>query len=479
MQRMHESILQIMNNKKTLIFFIVCLLVAGVFIKCYYIDYTETWVRQHDVIGFGAEEGHAAYIEYILVNRHLPDFDPTTKWAFFQPPLHHIISAVVLGALYKSGVNEGVAQEITQVPTCIYMILLILVSFYMFLKAKGVVRINASNMKGKLITEGGVCFLAIVGLHPLFTLLSGSINNDALALILSLVALVIGYLWYEKPSIFRTVLLALTIGLAMVSKLTGGLVAVPIAMLMIIKFFGFDGGITSDGHAKVKLIDRITFFFSKYFAKAIVFAAIVFPLGLSFSIYNSLKWGMPFNYIPAVGENFPESVTMTKRLFDVSTGKVYTYLTTRGDAFDEYNVILAIIKTSLFGEYSFEEVSRWMKPLSIILFASGVILMGVALFATLYMLFSKKSKLSSQWKIILAGTYFTYLAAYLYFALSSNNFSAQDFRYAAICIVCEGIFIALFVDTVKNKKIKNAVMLTSLVFAASAFFTYALLGLKS
>ena len=69
--------------------------------------------------------------------------------------------------------------------------------------------------------------------------------------------------------------------------------------------------------------------------------------------------------------------------------------------------------------------------------------------------------------------------AYLYFAFTNRNFSAQDFRYAAICIVCEGIFTGLFVDTVNNKKIKYSVMAIGLVFALASLGTYLLLGFKS
>lgn len=476
---MHSNIFQKMNKKTFRIILIMGLLLAGIFIKIYYINYTETWQRQHDVIGFGADEGHAAYIEYILENRQLPDFDPREKWGFFQPPLHHIVSAFVIYVSEGLGMDEHSSQENTQVMTCFYMILLTFCSIYMFLKSKGVTKLVSDNSRNKLLTEGAVSLVAIVSLHPMFILLSGSINNDALALILSVLSLIVAASWYEKPGIFRTVLLAILIGLSMLAKLTGGLVAVPIGILMFMKFFGLSGGLTSDGRARVTVFDRISFFFRKYLVKAVVFAAVVFPVGLSFSIRNKIKWDVPLNYIPPVGEVFPESVTFKNRIFDVFSGSVYTILTTRGDAYDEYNVPSTLVKTSLFGEYSFADVSRWMKPLTLIVFASAIVLIAVALVATVYMIFSRKSKMNTKWKIIVAGTYFTYLAAYLYFAFSSNNFSAQDFRYSAICIVCEAIFTGLFVDTVKNTKFKNFVTAVAIIFAASSFLTYALLGFKS
>ena len=468
-----------MKNKTIATLMLIALLLCGVLIKTYYISYTETWERQHDVIGFGADEGHAAYIEYILDNKKLPDFDPREKWGFFQPPLHHIVSAVAMDVSENLGADEHRAQENTQVVTCIEMILVMLMSVWMFLNAKGITKFIYSHRNGEIVTEGIVVMLSIVGLHPIFTLMSGSINNDALALTLSMVSLVLAVKWYDDPDYIVTLLMAISIGCAMLAKLTGGLVAVPIGILMVLKLFGFDGGLRDDGHAKVTFFDHIKFFFKKYLLKSALFAVVVVPLGLSFGIKNKIKWDMPLNYIPPVGENFPDSITLKNRLFDIKTSSVYTFLTTRGDSFDEYNIPLAMVKTSLFGEYNYSDVSRWMRVLAPTVFVTGIILILIALIATAYMMLSKKSRLSLKWKIILFGTWATYLMAYLYFAFTNRNFSAQDFRYAAICIVCEGIFTGLFVDTVNNKKIKYSVMAIGLVFALASLGTYLLLGFKS
>jgi len=354
------------------------------------------------------------------------------------------------------------------------MVIMMLITALMYVRAKG-----EKLFSKKTCSEGFVTMAAIVFLHPMFTLLSGSINNDTLALVLSVLALYLASVWYEKPGILMTLILALTIGLAMFAKLTGGLVAVPVGIIMVLKIFGFDGGLRASKSSKIGFADRLKFFARKYLAKMILFAAVVFPIGLYWSIRNKIKWDMPLNYIPPVGENFPEGINLKSRIFDVATNSVYTSLTSRGDAFDEYNVPLLIIKTSLFSEASFADTSRWMKPVTFALFVTAIILAVTALIATGYMMLSKKSKLNTKWKILLFGTWAVYLFAYLGFAFTHKNFSAGDFRYAAICIVIEGIFTGLFVDTIKSKKIKRAVTAVSFVFAVSAFCTYALLGIKS
>lgn len=462
-----------MKSSKFRAFIVIGLILAGIFIKAYYISYTETWERQHDVISFGADEGHAAYIEYIFNNKKLPDFDPREKWGFFQPPLHHIISAEVMGIAKGLGSDEHRMQESTQIPTCIYMIALIFMALYIYMRAKGCVKLSSTSNKRNLYSEGAIAMLSIVALHPMFILLSGSINNDALALFLSLLAIIVAAAWYEKVTYFRTILLAVVIGLAMNAKLTGGLVAVPIGYLMLVKFFGFDG--TSRGSGFSHRVSH----FKKYIPKIVAFALVVFPLGLGFSIRNKIKWGVPINYIPPVGEVFPDGITLRNRLLDLYTDSVYTKMIKRGDAFDEYNVPLALVKTSLFGEYSFADVSRWMKPLSIIVFISAILLIVIGIIAIFSVARGNNCKVPYKWKVLILGTYITYLLAYLYFALSSDNFSAQDFRYSAICIVCQGIMTGLFVDSVKNKKLVNLITVIALIFAASSFLMYALLGFKS
>ena len=124
-------------------------------------------------------------------------------------------------------------------------------------------------------------------------------------------------------------------------------------------------------------------------------------------------------------------------------------------------------------------MSRWVKALSLVLFVSAVLVILFALYATLQVAFSKKIKLPIVWKVLLIGTYVTYLAAYFYFALSSSNFSAQDFRYAGICIVCEGIFAGIYADSIKNKRALMLIKVVAITFALSSFLTYALLGFKA
>lgn len=463
----------------------------GILLKVYYVRYTETWQRQHDVISFGADEGHAAYIEYILNNKKLPDFDPREKWGFFQPPLHHIVSAAVMAISAKMGFGEKACQENTQIMTCFYMIFVMLSAIFIYWKAyneKGSY-VSGSGVtsylrKGKTDWLGAVCVASVVGLHPIFILMSGSINNDALALFLSVASILMAAAWYSNSTWLRTALLAVLIGLSMLAKLTGGLTAVAIGTLMVYKALGFSatGDSTYSNSAfdgkKPKISDRVSYGVRNYLAKFVMFAVIVFPIGLYWSFRNMIKWNMPFNYIPPVGENFPESITMADRVFNIKTSGVYPMMVTNGDAYDEYNTFLLMIKSSLFGEYNYSELGRIVRYASVLLFVLAIMLIVIGLVSTFYMTFSKKSQLTVKWKILLFGTWITYLLAYLYFVFTSSNFSAGDFRYSAICIMIEGIYIGLLTDKLNNKYVKYGITCICVMFSAMSFIVYTMLGLR-
>lgn len=417
---------------------------GGVFIKFCYIYYTEVWNRQHDVIDFGVGEGQAAYIEYFLEHKRFPDFDPRSIWGFFQPPLHHMSAAAWMWLQRRLGVTQKLMQENVQVLTLCYMIVVMVVAYAIC---------KELNMKerGMLIT------MLLISFHPLFILFSGSINNDALAFCLSMVAVYIALLWYHKPSYIMAALLAVFIGLSMFAKLTSGLVAPAIGALML--------------YSLVMNRDK----WKSYIGQFVLFGAIVFPLGLFWPIRNKLLFDMPANYIPPVGEQLTHS-DIFSRVFDIRIHSVYPAMISLGDEYDEYNTLVMIIKSSLFGEYNYGQYSRLINPFSVVLFVTGTALAIVCLYGTAHMIFSKKSMMLMPYKIFLGLLYAAFLAGYLSFSLGYNNFSAQDFRYAAMAIIAQALFLGIWTDECEERTAK-AVLYLTVIFAAASFAVYLMIGI--
>ncbi len=202
------------------------LFLNAAFLHIFYIIYTRTFERQHDVIGFrnGKGIGQAALIEFLMENGKLPDFDPTKRWGFFQPLLHHIIAAVMLKINLLRGMNYDRACETIQILTLIYSLVFILYGFR-------ILRLMGLNGWSLHISE------ALIAFHPLLTLLSGSVNNDMMSHMFMLMAVYYGLKWYKNDSAADLMLTALMTGLSMMAKLSGVLAAPAIAFLMLAKLY--------------------------------------------------------------------------------------------------------------------------------------------------------------------------------------------------------------------------------------------------
>lgn len=150
---------------------VTCLALAGAgFVLRYsYVFMSDIYTRQNDVWYFGGEGGHAGYIEYIYNNNALPNFDPTTLWQYYHPPLHHIICAVWLKFCASIGIEYYMACEAIQALTLFY-VCAVTITVYKILRL--------FDLKGKALTiPFGMCCM-----YPYFVLMSGGINNDPLML---------------------------------------------------------------------------------------------------------------------------------------------------------------------------------------------------------------------------------------------------------------------------------------------------------
>lgn len=119
----------------------------------------------HTVMG-----GHLAYIQYLYENWRLPDSDPTTVYQFNHPPLHYYICALWMK----------------------------------------------------------FCSIFISDTAAL-VLLSGSVNNDCMALLFTVLCVYYTMLWIKFPTMHNILKIALAIGLGMLTKQNVAQMAFPIA----------------------------------------------------------------------------------------------------------------------------------------------------------------------------------------------------------------------------------------------------------
>lgn len=119
-------------NENTLVYMIILL---GVLLRCGYVLMSGLYERQHDAgayTGMGTDfvnPGHIGYIEFIYKFHKLPDINPYELFAYYHPPLHHIISFLWLQLNIWLGVTEELAFENLQILTLLYSCLCMVVTW--------------------------------------------------------------------------------------------------------------------------------------------------------------------------------------------------------------------------------------------------------------------------------------------------------------------------------------------------------------
>ena len=307
---------------------VMLMIAAGIILRFVYVLYTDSGSRQHDVGYWNWKWGHANYIEYWFKNGlKLPDFDVRQIWQYYHPPLHHWLMAALLRLLTNLGMEYEKACQALQILPMIYSSLILVVSYriFRFVKLNGLPLVIAMTV---------LCF------HPTFVLMGGFFNNDILCVLLMMLSILFALKWYREPTLKRIIPIALCVGLGMMTKLSGWMVAPAIAILFLYVF--------------IKNIRS----WLRFIGQFALFGVICAPLGLWWQVRNLLKFQIPLTYVPYLNEQDAQycgNMTVTKRLFDFGHGQldfVYDAFTDPnfGAPYNEYNPTVGLFKTAIFGE---------------------------------------------------------------------------------------------------------------------------------
>lgn len=447
------------NNKLNTAKFIPILFFLGFMLRLAYILYTSIYQRQHDVQSFeSTDNGHGAYILYLLNNRSLPNFNVSEYWQFYHPPLHHIISAIWLWLQMKCGLTFDAACEGLQFLTLFYS------TISMYLAYRIMRELN-------LRRTGLAVALAIIAFHPTFIIFAGSINNDILSVTFILGAILNTIVWYKKRTFLNILKIALCVGLGMFTKLSVWMVAPAIAVVFLIAL------IKNNGKLKCLIVEYASFL------------VICVPIGLFWSVRNYLLFKVSPTYVPKLPETSVQYVgnySLFERLFDFNFSQfksVYNQMEFYGGEYFEYNPTTGLFKTAMFDEsindLYYPSIAFWGKAL----FWISVILGILGFIAMIYMLFRKKS-INLAFKLLLGILYFVMLISYYIFCFQFPFCCTQSIRYASPLIVLGAIFIGMLISANQNKRSRFSkyfrwtVTVITACFCITSAMTYILIGIK-
>ena len=446
------------------------IILLGFGLRLTYILYTTVYERQHDNGTLGQVGGHLGYISSFWNDLFsLPKENAKEIYQYYHPPLHHFTVGVFLNILKFFGYSD-----IKEVGECIQYVTLFYSSACMVLMYKLLRVFNISKVPLLL-------GLSVTAFHPTFLILAGSVNNDMLSILLMLAAALNTVYYYKNSTYANIIKIALCVGLAMLSKMSGWMVAPAIAVVFIAVMI----------KQKNKRLDIVK--------QWVVFGVICVPLGLVWSIRCLIKYDMPLGYVMKFDESIAmylgNKYTFLQRLTNFSSfqfDSVYDQYGWYHCPYYEYNPTIALFKTSMFDE------AQYSAPLdfwAVSLFLINIVLALVAVAAMIYVLISRKSMMDSIMKVFFTLLYAVPVVSYYIFCDQYPFTCTMNIRYAVMSIFTGAFFLSAMlnilmknnVSALKNNTNKSGILIlnniavygTAVVIILFSFFavvTYIMIG---
>ena len=446
------------------------IILLGFGLRLTYILYTTVYERQHDNGTLGQVGGHLGYISSFWNDLFsLPKENAKEIYQYYHPPLHHFTVGVFLNILKFFGYSD-----IKEVGECIQYVTLFYSSACMVLMYKLLRVFNISKVPLLL-------GLSVTAFHPTFLILAGSVNNDMLSILLMLAAALNTVYYYKNSTYANIIKIALCVGLAMLSKMSGWMVAPAIAVVFIAVMI----------KQKNKRLDIVK--------QWVVFGVICVPLGLVWSIRCLIKYDMPLGYVMKFDESIAmylgNKYTFLQRLTDFSSfqfDSVYDQYGWYHCPYYEYNPTIALFKTSMFDE------AQYSAPLdfwAVSLFLINIVLALVAVAAMIYVLISRKSMMDSIMKVFFTLLYAVPVVSYYIFCDQYPFTCTMNIRYAVMSIFTGAFFLSAMlnilmknnVSALKNNTNKSGILILNniavygtaaviILFSFFAVVTYIMIG---
>ena len=451
----------------------------GVIMQLNYMLITPYNYRQHDVFSYNLA-GHQGYALTIYKTGALPtqvDENGYLDYQFYHPPFNAFMQSLMMNfakpfmrfvnfitgtnyydvqimdtftmdkfeqaTLYLNNRNNNpayntaadvaaweAAYNYARPVNLLYQTSEILATFYMnvaiYFAIRTAYRLKVEN-KYKVI---GAVF---VSLFPALMILAGQENNDPLCIMNCFIVIYYTVCWYENRSYFSAIMIGLFTGLAMFAKLSGALIIIPAIVMFAYALI-------------LSIIKKESF--KHILIQGAIIGVIAAPLGLWFHIYAKVKFNQPFGFVFAnlnsnlyTGDhNFFERFINIFDFADMSTALW-------GNTFVNYNLPNFLIKSALFGEYSFMCADAF--GFLALIFNYLFVYTSLALMI-IYFIYSKKEHL--EIKIIGGMIVFTQLLAQLYFNIKMPYGCTMDFRYIVPIILGFMVLDVLAFDKFNKEK---------------------------
>ena len=391
------------------------IIAAGIVMRIGYMLYTPYYVRAHDVATL-KDAGHFSYLYNLFKYGMLPQ---TNDYQYYHPPLQHIAQAAVvrLFSFLQPEADTGKLMDAAKVVPCFASCAVLIVSSRIC---------QAVNMP----KAAAAAALAVVAFHPTFFILSASINNDSLMLLFFMASILFTIRWYYRPTMANVVLVAASIGLSMMTKLSGGVALVFSGAVFLIKLV-----------ESVRKKERF-----HPVRKLSVFAAVLLPLAFWYPIRNYILFRQPLNFVLRFEESSPFFLgdrPFIERFLFFPAERLYlpTYCMPAEDS----NIWLYVVKCSVFGEFKFEQLPE----LAHLLTTANLVLILLSLASMVYVMIRGRD-VNPFARFGLFGIWLAQMASFLLFNVQFPFGCTMDFRYIVPTAITGAIYLGIALDMLKR-----------------------------
>lgn len=165
-----------------------------------------------------------------------------------------------------------------------------------------------------------------------------------------------------------------------------------------------------------------------------IFGIVSLPIGLWYQVRNRILFNQSFGYILRQASVIRESAFERTLLIPKDE-----FLSTYCSPLEDHNIILYIIKSSVFGEYTFDNVNIVLAHL---LRFINFILIGISIFAVFFDHGMNKSRRNPIVDWIVLSVWIFHIYSYFLFCFNYPSTCSMDFRYIVPTIFCGIYYIA-------------------------------------
>lgn len=431
------------------------LITGGVILRSYYVICTGVVERQHDEGYFSGlsddliNPGHLGYIEYLCKFGHLPDFSPYKLFSYYHPPFHHILACLFIDLQMLFGAGDRLAFDNIQALTLLYSCLCLTVGY-------GILK------KIKCSDTCMVLGMALLTFHPGMIYMSASVNNDMLSTLLTLTCFYFALCWMENKTLKNLILIALSLGFGMITKLNVAVMAFPLAAVFLMHFVKE----CKEGHVWKSI---------REFA---IFGVLTAGIGLSWVIRNLVFYhtnpGVPI--LPPESEQYIGKFSYWQIFgLPASPELAYPFHTINGNTI--CNAWQILFRTSIFDEVRPELSNFLLMNCRIALILAT--LLGILLFIiNIVMAIREIRKGNRELGVFLLVGYVLVVLTFIAFIIKYPYTCSANFRYVVVGLLFSVIGLIQFCDRSRMESKAHKIcasLLEFLVFAFVAIITLILL----